>query len=953
MAIFGNVGTNIDATSDPQVESTSTTWVESNAYFATPVTAGQTVRYRLDVTSGIHFIFGVSPQNTYQTDRASLRSDSFGVYYYSHSGGNMELQTGGVWVATVQSSAGSIAGDYVELEFDYDTMTIEFFRNGSSLGVFDMDDTYGVAPFTGDAYFFLSIYSTGDVFNASAVTEYVLQSSVLNIDEVALFSTVLTAQNVTDLYSHVSGALSPGVSVEQFYSTGSYVTLLDSNRIAQIDSTGFGNGFAYINVPINEGHKAYVEFVVTQIDSSILRFGIAPDKESQIPVDYDGAFAYEPTVAGEKVRMWTFGSSTGLQSILATSNIAINDVIGLAFDYDAMTMDVTLNDVAVGSTLDLTNYPFTLNPYTGSVYFYVNASGAWTAFLRSAAADLTGTLPSGYSALEDLVYPADYGVAETPAITAVISASQTRPDDYCYATIRRPYVVASGPISETTGDQYFATSGFTMTNGSTPSAQEVPGTLKNPSNLSRELNIEDFGVIRATVGEVTILNIDGRHDSLVESNLTGRTMRLYRGKKGDTFPSQFTEILVSTVGGVKYDLKTIKLKQQDTMSYLDDIVLSSTFGGTGGMDGSSAVAGQLKQWQTIGDLRLMKPQLADASKLLYLISARTNTQFPNSSDWQTAKANYRAYDGGVTITRAGDYASTREVENLEPAPGTVKFYFGPDSVWMRLGSSPVYDLRVDTYGAGNDFIGTLFGSIDGIPSNQGTILAPMLVDDTTMTIAQFLAEQAKSRFFNVWADKTNTLKAEIFRQDPTQWSGTESYTFNENIIDSITFTRILPARKVTINGGQVWPGTTAAGANDEIKDIMERTESLYTISADIPGVLTLDKFSKTKTINFKPDSFDPDTVSASDLLNQYAGLYGVDTYSTPSGEYNSSRVIVEMTVRSNFDADILALDINDLVRVNLNRYGMQSGGSNYRTMFTIIGIRQDYGTSRITFKLWG
>lgn len=101
------------------------------------------------------------------------------------------------------------------------------------------------------------------------------------------------------------------------------------------------------------------------------------------------------------------------------------------------------------------------------------------------------------------------------------------PDDYCIAVQGEQRAVA---VANTIGDNnfnYFATKGFTTSAGSTPAGEEIPPTLKNPGNFSKALNIDDFGVIRPSFGEIVISNLDGTHDDLLTKKIQGQPATLY------------------------------------------------------------------------------------------------------------------------------------------------------------------------------------------------------------------------------------------------------------------------------------------------------------------------------------------------------------------------------------------------------------------------------------------
>lgn len=977
MAIFGNVGTNINVASDPEVESTSTTWVESNAYFAIPVTSGQTVKYRLDVTSGIHFIFGVSPQNTYQTDRASLRSDSFGVYYYSHTGGNIELQTGGVWVATVQPSAGSIAGEYVELEFDYDTMVIECFRNGVSLGTFDMDDTYGVTAFTGDAYFFLSIYSTGDVFNASAVTEYVSQSSALNIDEVALFSTVLTAQNVIDLYYQAAGILSPGVSVKEFYSTGTGVTLSDSNRIAESDNVGLFNNTAYINVPIKTTHKAYFEFVITEVDEDgFLYFGIKPNKEFQSQPTENGTFytVLDATGAGNVSR--TIQGSTAQDSHGSHTALAVNDVISMAFDYDTMQMTVKLNDAVIGSidAADLTSSPYNLNDYTSDVYFFVLMPGTWTVFLRSADADLAYTKPTNFLALEDLVNPDITGTiaGEWPSFAGAIAATYSESyglngewplwEGAIEAEVANPpgwmdgyWPAWQGAIEGEGGAEpsvlYYSTHSWTTNASSAPANQVLEPRVKNPGNFARQVSIGDFGISPLTVGEVVLNNVDGQLDNLIDNGFDGQKVMIYRGTKKATFPSGFTKVFVGVANGVKFNRSDITLSLRDNTKYLDQPVLNETFSGEGGNEGT--VNWENKKRQRLLQGREFIPvQFIDETLLIYYVGKgcyddKGNEWTGGASGWHNS-SYLRCYEGGVLIQRDADYptlASLNEVTNF-PDSGKCRFYQGAEGTWVRLGSIPTYEIRVSvpdvriipsqpnwTWLPHYYFMSEVVPD-EFVETSGGRAVGKYLIQDEATTYADALAEIAKANGGFIWQKNDGKLKFGV-ASPPYYNADVTKYDFTESNVKTFSVRQADISHTVEFYSEKNFPGEVSPSVtNSSIIEAITRDGYTYVETVENDKIPAKHVLSKVKQVYADVDA--PDT-SSDTVVNALAAMF------------SKRRYYVDIEIpRHKIDASMLSLDLLDKVNFTWNRYAFTSG-----RVMQIIAVRLNAANNVLQFTLWG
>lgn len=118
-------------------------------------------------------------------------------------------------------------------------------------------------------------------------------------------------------------------------------------------------------------------------------------------------------------------------------------------------------------------------------------------------------------------------VAVQSSQTATVAATNTDPDNYVLAVQGSQRAVGTITTAGENEKYYFATKGFTTNTYSTPAGQEIPPTLKNPGNFKREINIENFGVVKPSFGEIVISNLDGIHDSFVTKNVDGQKATLY------------------------------------------------------------------------------------------------------------------------------------------------------------------------------------------------------------------------------------------------------------------------------------------------------------------------------------------------------------------------------------------------------------------------------------------
>ena len=115
--------------------------------------------------------------------------------------------------------------------------------------------------------------------------------------------------------------------------------------------------------------------------------------------------------------------------------------------------------------------------------------------------------------------------------TTAAPSTNTPPGNYCLSIqgSRREQITAQKTGSNNL--HYFATAGLTTTPTSTPAGEVIPPTLRNPGNLYREINLNEFGIVKPSFGEIVIDNLGGVHDDLLSKKLDGQKRHCTEVKK--------------------------------------------------------------------------------------------------------------------------------------------------------------------------------------------------------------------------------------------------------------------------------------------------------------------------------------------------------------------------------------------------------------------------------------
>lgn len=490
-------------------------------------------------------------------------------------------------------------------------------------------------------------------------------------------------------------------------------------------------------------------------------------------------------------------------------------------------------------------------------------------------------------------------------------------------------VIDSGGTEETF---YFATSGFSSTPSDTPANTYVAARLKNPGSYRRELFSGNrvFGAVRPSFGEIVLFNNDGGLDDWAGYGVSGGKVVVRLGDEGAAYPSGYTSVYIGYINSLVADFSEIRLRLRDRLHKMDTPLVTESFDGGGGLDGTQDATDKLKQWIN-SDPAYHPIILLDPAKQLY---------FVQSTSPGTLASLFALYEGGIEITRGTDYPDESTALSTSPSAGECRFYFGATGdgpVYVRLGSVPQFDLRVVAFG-NNPATNTQWripemAELAGITGGTGSVsIGAQLVDDNR-TILDVCEDAASSQFGFFGMDRGDNFISDTFEAP----SASPSYTFTEH--NAKDWRRVpingmeSPVWQVTINSGKRWPGNVASGATATLRDRVTREP--WWMSAVRQNAATLTAFPGAEAVTLEFEGrFFQNQFSVDNFTDDYFNLFGV------------LREFYECTVQ--MTADTLALDLHDTVEIKLPRYGLSSG-KNFRIVTEMI----DCQNRTITFGMWG
>ena len=478
---------------------------------------------------------------------------------------------------------------------------------------------------------------------------------------------------------------------------------------------------------------------------------------------------------------------------------------------------------------------------------------------------------------------------------------------------------------------YMGTSGYATKPTDTPANAYIAPRIKSVGAFKRELfsGSRVTGAVRPSFGEIVLMNNDGGLDAWMGYAISGAKVTVRIGDENAAYPAGYTTVYVAYAQHLVADFNEIRLRLRDRLNLLDQPLITSSFAGTGGLEGTTGMAGKLKQWVS-SDPCWFPPILVDAALQLY---------FVQSTSTGGLGASFAIYEGGIAITRGADYPDAATCISTSPAAGQARFWFGAGGagpVYVRLGSVPQLDLRVNGFGytpGGSAWSFTQFVALAGITGGTGTgAVSAQFVDDSR-TYAEVMEDTCKVSFGYFGMTRLDAFVSGVFAA-PT---GSPLYTFSQHNAKNWSRSPIqdmdAPVWSVTANVGKTYPGNVAAGASAANKEIYQRAPWWCTVAKTDAAIKTANPGAVAEVVEANGRYFQNIT-DQNIFTTAYFALFGVrrDFYTCT----------VPLT------ADTVALELHDTVEIKLPRFGLESGKK-----MRIITQQIDCDRREITYGMWG
>lgn len=529
--------------------------------------------------------------------------------------------------------------------------------------------------------------------------------------------------------------------------------------------------------------------------------------------------------------------------------------------------------------------------------------------------------------------------------------------------MRKTFVVEVTPVidnSGTTQKFLFATEGFATSGTDSPANTVARELLSDPGSIKRELfsGAAVYGPNRPSFGQVILSNHDGVLDDWIGYAISGSRVVVRYGTIGDAYPASWDTVMTAYAESLIVDFNQVRIILRDRLQLLDKPVVTEVFTGTGLEDPESAAR---KKQIVFGRPGFIPPILVNRNLQIYYVQANAADQ---RAFLMTNPPNYLVYEGGGSLTFGGYYTSETDGLTNAPAPGQYKIY-GPGvdgltpattestgPIYVRLGSPPEYDLRIQTIGylketsasglrtwtfrdlcvrAGMTDLGPLSLSPGSFEKNVGNYLV-----DGDQTYLDVLTDSCASTFSSYGFDHIDRLFT-IDLQDPTEGSDSVVYEFNQHNAKNFVRQPVpgmeAPVWQVVVSSGRTWPSSTRTSLSASERELFTRQPWQTTFSGTSAQAKAINPGAVTASVEITGNNLSTNAAKLA-FVQRYIYLFG------------GRRDLLVLTAE--FKPELLDINLHSKVRVKMPRLGCSAG-----RLFRVVTIEWNLKARTATFGLWG
>lgn len=186
-------------------------------------------------------------------------------------------------------------------------------------------------------------------------------------------------------------------------------------------------------------------------------------------------------------------------------------------------------------------------------------------------------------------------------------------------------MLAYDPSGPGTVTLRYSTHGKVTGPAETPANTVYDARLKEPGDIRRSIYEGGDGPapVRVSLGDITLLNLDGALDGLADYAFDGRSVTVRRGPVGGAYPSDYPTVYVGTMDDVEVTRQAVRVRLRENTFGLDVPLQETKYDGDNtdgdGLEGTEELEGKPKPI-VLGRVQQIAPVPVNTAKLIYQVS---------------------------------------------------------------------------------------------------------------------------------------------------------------------------------------------------------------------------------------------------------------------------------------------------------------------------------------------
>lgn len=481
------------------------------------------------------------------------------------------------------------------------------------------------------------------------------------------------------------------------------------------------------------------------------------------------------------------------------------------------------------------------------------------------------------------------------------------------------------------------------------------------------------GAIQSSKGVLKLNNEDGGLDEFAQYASSGGDVVCLLGDDSMAFPSGYFQLYASQIKAVLADFDAITVQQRDRTEAFNNPIVTATFAGTGGLEGTVTAA--KKKQLVFGAPGLVSPILLDPLKQIYYLQANATDQATLSGLTEFG----HVFGGGVPSSRGNVYVFEQDLlSETDPDPGQYRLWSGYEGsasiggalfgsvaeanvyckgpIYFRLGTPPTAELKFGAVGMLQNRLNETprawrFSDLcnrAGLSDVSPYTMAPINGQVEDFDVGNRLIDGDQT-FMDTMNDRCVAVNGSfgLDRLDrfycvtlvgPESGADASVFTFDDTNVETFNRQAVAgmerPVWQVNVKSGRTSRSAALEAASTELQDLLSRDGFYVEFSGSSPAVRKAYPNAMSVSLEIDGNDFKTQELQRA-FIDHFGSLHG------------TRRDFVAIKCRR-FDTRVLGINLHDKVTLEVNRFSYNAG-----VLFRVVTITVNLDEPSVSFVLWG